>query len=398
MKHSIQAWLALSVSMVFVGSSCNMLDDHFPEADDYQPDSVGVKMRITILGEGNGTDDDASADTRAEASPTRADVSPTAYDVYINPSYYNATFFQDNSTSETKPYICNMHASTLTLQSSSGDVATYIAHGYMDTIPSGGHSWITVVNVPDYPYKKFKVGTTKLYDLMYYYSYFDWPAGQVPSQLHPIPMYGIFGTRTDFSTKWKVSDFEYDLTYSGGYEASSNLLRGLARIIVRSNDQLTNVKLLKGNTKGLAIEKVLICDVPKITSGNPNWGDAQMNIPGENSYYPDLDRGVADSLAFTRITTLNRKYAYNYVLYVPEFRNVGVADADSTGLCFDLAGKHYHIPFGVYGDDGSYAGPRLNINRDYAYEFILTVETDAPKIKYSVLPWTSESAPLITFD
>jgi hypothetical protein len=384
----MQLGLSLFLAMVFVGSSCNMLDDHFPELSDEEgtrADSVLVRMQVTVLGETN-------------QAATRAETSPTAYDTYLNPLYYNATFFETNSTAEDKPYICNLSNVTLTLQSSTSDVATYLVEGYMSSIPTNtnGHSWMTLANLPQYAYLQFIPGTTKLYDIMYKYAAFDWPAGQLPSEEHPIPMYGLFGTVYNFS-RWATSDkYVYNLT-----TANVNLLRGLARIYVRSNDQLTDVKLMRGNTKGLAILKTLICDIPQYKEdGTPTWSNATMNIPGENSYYPDLDRGEVENIAFTKMTTLNRKYAYNYILYVPEFRNIDPTDpADTTGLCFKLQGKDYHIAFGAY-ENGRYIGDghRFDIVRDYSYEYIITSTEKAPKIQYSVLPWDEKVAGDITFE
>jgi hypothetical protein len=179
-----------------------------------------------------------------------------------------------------------------------------------------------------------------------------------------------------------------------------DILRAVARVIVRSNNYLTDVKLLRCNTYGLAVMEDSKSPNTAIYPGNVygTLGDQYLTIPGSNSRYAQLDPGREENAPFSAIPpTSVDQYAYNYVLYLPEYKNVGVEDADTTGLVFNLDGTPYTIAFGEY-DNGKFNGKRSNINRNFSYEFIITSEQSAPKIKYSVLPWDEKVAGNITFE
>jgi hypothetical protein len=385
-----------------------MLDDHFPEPEDERPGgdtTYFISVEVNVPG-------------AVTESATRAAASPMDYDDYIDVSSFHLFFYNNRNEAELKAYpiTCfhpiikeEVNASSKNSVSSKG----YYLKGYIKTLPkvAKDDSWdfgyksymyTMLANLPDLKGKESGMnfasndnlstsihGTTTMDSIHHYYSYFSWPAGTVPSEARPIPMYTWMSSSSSFAPDENgVSNF-----------TAVDLLRAVGRIIVRSNTELSDVKLLRGNTYGLAVPKNPNSTTNPFYPGNVygSLGDNYLTIPGDNSRYSDLDPGRVDSIPFTVIPKKGSdKYKYNYILYVPEYRNVGVEEADTTGLVFKFDGRDYHIPFGTYSDEGEFTGTRLNINRNYSYEYILSL---APyKIQYSVRPWDEEVAGEITFN
>jgi hypothetical protein len=384
-----------------------MLDDHFPDATDdgERGDSaywISLKVNVSASNYAN--------ETRA------SEISPMAYDDYIDGSSFHM-YFYNNRSSEPQAYVisCFHPDLVMNIDASSKNSASsgYYLLGRIKSLPKvsrnssaygyQGYMYTILANMPQLNEQESHMtfvsndntgtsidGGTTQDSLNHYYSYFNWPAGAVPSENHPIPMYSFMSSSMAFSAD-KAGMYLF---------GPVDILRAVARVIVRSNNYLTDVKLLRCNTYGLAVMEDSKSPNTAIYPGNVygTLGDQYLTIPGSNSRYAQLDPGREENAPFSAIPpTSVDQYAYNYVLYLPEYKNVGVEDADTTGLVFNLDGTPYTIAFGEY-DNGKFNGKRSNINRNFSYEFIITSEQSAPKIKYSVLPWDEKVAGNITFE
>jgi hypothetical protein len=287
------------------------------------------------------------------------------------------------------------------VEAASSDSTTYILSGSVDTIPSESMWRIEVVaNVLDFDYNVLPLGTTSNFasdTILVQHSTFNWPAGTVPAWSTPIPMYGHYGkTQCQLPLNQPIG-YYYDLT-----DYAPNLIRGVAKIVIRSNEEIKSPKLSRCNTVGMIYPKNGYCAngaFSEITDGN-------MNIPSETT--GKYDNGVTTDAPFSVLkdgATKTKKYKYNYVIYVPEYRNVATTIKDGLRevtipadvepvISLNFNGQDKSFKFGTY-EDGVYTGA-CNILRNYIYEYILS--TSPIPIKYSVRPWDEKEAGEITFN
>jgi hypothetical protein len=357
-----------------------MLDDHFPEPEEVEP---AYNVRVAI-----NTSNEDYVGTRASEGTQ----SGKGAENYVLPGQVTVIFYHGTSSayssgkavSAFRPY---------KVEVASSDNTSYILTGAVDVIPSEKPWRLAVLaNVPDFDYTVLPFGTTSNFQsdtIIVQHTTFSWPEGTLPSRTNPIPMYGHYGNNQEANKlpQDKNYGYYYDLT---GY--APNLIRAVAKIIVRSNEELGLPSISRCYTTGMAIPKGAYIAEGAFSSISDNT----LNIPSETT--GKYDNGVATDVPFSVLNDGLRqtlKYKYNYVLYVPEYRTTGTNADDIPEISFQLNGVQKSFKFGNYDADGKYTGTR-NILRNYIYEYIITPSPYT--IKYSVRPWDEEVAGEITFN
>jgi hypothetical protein len=409
--------------MMCVGTSCRSdideLADEVTAGDTVKP--IKVQLELSV--------DNATA-TRAATGDTRTGTAGVeascAEEVLIDPNLFHPFIFTNNVTGTSalgRSEVFVDEVAVDQVEYTAGSVAydggSYLITGHAKfpfTYSKSNNkftflndSWTTCIwNVwanysEECPSMKMVQGISTYADIEYASFVYSWPKGTLPSAEHPIPMYSGF---LSSNVGKYASDTMLDLTINN--IAKLNLVRSVAKIIIRSNDTLTDVTLNRCYTRGFAQPKGYYEQVldNKLT-------DNHLNIPGE-SYAPDIDPGLAYDAPFTLMSMdsdpndLNRRnYMYNYKIYVPEYRNVNQADTAQMYINFKLNSKKYSLKLGSYdysidsatGDTlASTFNTPYNILRNHIYDYTVGLSVERMLIRYKVLNWQELVADDIIFE
>jgi hypothetical protein len=405
-----------------------MLDDHFPEPEPEDPFRIDTVYNVSVTIHTVDQDADYASIGGGEADSEPATRSVSGYDTvrnswsdsYVDPTKITILFTQGTASKDKiGKYIGSFRARSVVRHTD--DSSYYTVSGPADTIPTEQHwGMAAVVNVSNFDLagfeEKYKATSAALKAssgwedfapdvYLVNYGLFYWEPGSRPSASNPIPMYGIYrykGANSD-DTPYKTLMDEKKYVDFTAYHAP--VIRAVAKIIVRCNEGLTDLKLTRCNTYGMAIPLKVLCTNSNNSGTFSNTVSvctaSNMNLPHER--IDTYDNGVEENVPFSVLkdgTKRTLSYAGNYILYTPEYRNVETSgvEVEHTALTFTLKGQEYTVPFGEYDEAGKWNGTYLDIIRNYCYQFIITTSPNGPKVNYVVLPWEEETAGDIIFD
>ena len=241
-----------------------------------------------------------------------------------------------------------------------------------------------------------QAGTTTVEGLTIWNGAFPCSQPYVPSMSLPIPMFGIKTLKNFVYQNDKPTDF-----------GVVDVVRAVAKIVVKSKDDLTDVKLRYAYNIGQSAPYYIYQNTAYSTDENLNItrDRAKYTAPGGYAYYSRSKQTyeVIKDVPFTRLDSTGWKNYY--VAYVPEWRNTGTLSAlvPTTNnvylsssynavpdtITFNLRGTPGIVEFKDYQSNNPF-----NIRRNYKYEF----QVETATIFYWVSSMSSHTASPITFD
>lgn len=236
----------------------------------------------------------------------------------------------------------------------------FISGSTTTDISSGKFKVIVLANWPAYPDSP-EPSMDELFSQT-----FDFDGSQ-PSVNNPIPMYGIREINLPEIKPEQSTDL-----------GTIHLIRALAKIEVIFEDpdenwHLSRLELTRYNTSGFC--------APAVTGQDDyvkdNWNNDYIGRP-----FIPANVIEASNLSFTDAGN------GHYVLYVPEFRNVGAGSATAR-ICADFAESFLGERYIDLRDSSQPGSPLTDIMRNIWYRITITKlrETSSPQITVDVIPY-----------
>ena len=226
-----------------------------------------------------------------------------------------------------------------------------------------------------------------------------------PSENTPIPMFGI---QSYSAEEWKKGWSEVvdgKSTNSAGLSKPIHLIRSVAKIRVRcsaENYRLSSVTLNRYNDKGYAAPIGMYDHTFLLSEANglfdDNTGSAFINIPNTARTDESLIQNTGRTENIEWLTGTNKTQKNCFVLYVPEYKNTGIASDEEAKLTITMQKKvgdgwqniqlegHNTIWFKTY-QEGKPTSEAFDILRNHIYDFEVRSVSGNLELASRILPW-----------
>lgn len=364
------AYIILLASVLF--DSCNIEDTLFPDQEcDTKTEPVNVRLILSMMG-GEGMSraltDTPTGEAHPEAEPSLGN------EYYINPYDVEVLVFTCDATPEKSKFV---ERASMVRASETNDYYQYQLDGTLTKIQEGTpYRMVVLANMNGSCYTTGAIpleeGTTTMKEYLHSLAYTGYTANFTNSLLtsdtERIPMWG--------TTAAYLND---------GAQINMDLLRAMAKVKVKmakSLGDLSAVTLEYANPGGY------VTPLLTTTTGNPYGVSAITNNSGTKTIEggktqrvrttripDDVEpiKGITENeniLNFSKVNNTNENKYNEYVIYVPEYKNLNLKDGENQArMKLAIEDKEYELEFKDYSADNT---GYFDIIRNYYYQYEIT--------------------------
>lgn len=364
------AYIILLASVLF--ASCNIEDTLFPDQEcDTKTEPVNVRLILSMMG-GEGMSraltDTPTREAHPEAEPSLGN------EYYINPYDVEVLVFTCDATPEKSKFV---ERASMVRASETNDYYQYQLDGTLTKIQEGTpYRMVVLANMNGSCYTTGAIpleeGTTTMKEYLHSLAYTGYTANFTNSLLtsdtERIPMWG--------TTAAYLND---------GAQINMDLLRAMAKVKVKMAKSLGNLSAV---TLEYANPGGYVTPLLTTTTGNPYGVSAITNnsvtktIEGgktqrvRTTRIPDdvePIKGITENeniLNFSKVNNTNENKYNEYVIYVPEYKNLNLKDGENQArMKLAIEDKEYELEFKDYSADNT---GYFDIIRNYYYQYEIT--------------------------
>lgn len=386
------AYIILLASVLF--ASCNIEDTLFPDQEcDTKTEPVNVRLILSMMG-GEGMSraltDEPTGETHPEAEPSLGN------EYYINPYDVEVLVFTCDDTPENSKFV---ERASMVRASETNDYYQYQLDGTLTKIQEGtAYRMVVLANMNGSCYTTGAIalveGTTTMKDYLHSLAYTGYTANFTNSLLtsdtERIPMWG--------TTAAYLND---------GAQINMDLLRAMAKVKVKMAKNLGNLSAvtLEYANDGGYVTPLLTENGDESTTGNPYGVSAITNNSGTKTIeggktqrvrttrIPDDIKtilGITENeniLNFSKVNNTNENEYDEYVIYVPEYKNLNLNDGKNQArMKLAIGDKEYELEFKDYSANNT---GYFDIIRNYYYQYEITSVGKTLGFKADIYSWGS---------
>lgn len=364
------AYIILLASVLF--DSCNIEDTLFPDQEcDTKTEPVNVRLILSMMG-GEGMSraltDNPTGEAHPEAEPSLGN------EYYINPYDVEVLVFTCDATPEKSKFV---ERASMVRASETNDYYQYQLDGTLTKIQEGTpYRMVVLANMNGSCYTTGAIpleeGTTTMKEYLHSLAYTGYTANFTNSLLtsdtERIPMWG--------TTAAYLND---------GAQINMDLLRAMAKVKVKMAKSLGNLSAV---TLEYANPGGYVTPLLTTTTGNPYGVSAITNNSGTKTIEggktqrvrttripDDVEpiKGITENeniLNFSKVNNTNENKYNEYVIYVPEYKNLNLKDGENQArMKLAIEDKEYELEFKDYSADNT---GYFDIIRNYYYQYEIT--------------------------
>lgn len=375
-------------------ASCNVMEDPLHSDGECETEPVNVRLILSMMG-GRGLSRAPLTDT--PTSETYLDEEPLGNEYYINPYDVEVLVFTCGETPEASTFV---ERASMVRASETNYYYQYQLDGTLTKILEGtAYRMVVLANMNGSCYTTGAIalveGTTTMKDYLHSLAYTGYTANFTNSLLtsdtERIPMWG--------TTAAYLND---------GAQINMDLLRAMAKVKVKMAKSLGNLSAvtLEYANDGGYVTPLLTKNGDESTTGNPYGVSAITNNSGTKTIeggktqrvrttrIPDDDvetiLGITENeniLNFSKVNNTNENEYDEYVIYVPEYKNLNLKDGKKQArMKLAIGDKEYELEFKDYSANNT---GYFDIIRNYYYQYEITSVGKTLEFTADIYSWGS---------